>query len=63
MKEIKEKESFIMSAIVGRSRQEDVPLITAELQRIFEAEYATKLNAALLKIEQLERSKWWLISL
>lgn len=28
-KEIKEKQGFIMNTIIGRSRQEDVPLIIA----------------------------------
>lgn len=50
MKEVKEKESFIMNTIVGRSRQEDVPFIVSELQRIFETEYENKLAAALDKI-------------
>lgn len=42
-----------MNTIIGRSRQQDVPLIIAEMQRIFEADYATRLNAALQKIEEL----------
>lgn len=44
-----------MSTIIGRSRQEDVPLIIAEIQRIFEADYVTRLSAALQKIQQLEK--------
>ena len=32
-----------MNSIVGRSKQEDVPLIMADLQRIFEANYVEKL--------------------
>lgn len=28
-KEVKEKENFIMNTIVGRSKQEDIPLILA----------------------------------
>lgn len=39
-----------MSTIVGRSKQEDVPLIIAEMQRIFEADYMTRLSAAVQKI-------------
>ena len=35
-----------MNTIVGRSRQEDIPLILAELQRIFETDYASKLAQA-----------------
>lgn len=57
MKDAKEKENFIVNSIVGRSRQEDAPLILAELQRIFETDYSSKLSAALLKIEQLESSR------
>lgn len=49
-KEIKERQNFIMSTIVGRSKQEDVPLIIAEMQRIFEADYMTRLSAAVQKI-------------
>lgn len=40
-----------MTTIIGRSRQEDVPLIVGEMQRIFESDYATRLTAALHKIE------------
>jgi len=29
VKEVKEKDSFIMGSILGRSRQEDVPIIMA----------------------------------
>jgi hypothetical protein len=34
-KEVKDKDAFIGSVIIGRSRQEDVPFIMAELQRVF----------------------------
>lgn len=44
-----------MNTIIGRSRQEDVPLIIAEMQRIFESDYSTRLVAALQKIEDLEK--------
>ena len=42
-RQLKEKDSFITSTIVGRSRQEDIPVIMAEFQRIFEADYINKL--------------------
>ena len=51
MKELKEKDAFIVNNIVGRSRQEDVPLIISDLQRIFEANYIEKLSEANKKIE------------
>lgn len=50
-----------MSTIIGRSRQEDVPLIVAEIQRIFEADYVTRLNAALMKIDELQKVHNWII--
>ena len=53
VKEVKEKDSFIMGSILGRSRQEDVPIIMADLQRIFEAGYIEKLMEANRKIEEL----------
>ena len=39
---------------MGRSRQEDVPFIVAELQRVFEGDYVSKLNEAFIKISELE---------
>ena len=51
MKELKEKDAFIVNSIVGRSRQEDVPLIISDLQRIFEANYIEKLSEANKKME------------
>ena len=42
-----------MTSIVGRSRQEDVPLILAELQRIFESDYNSKLATANSRIQEL----------
>lgn len=53
-KEAKDKDSFISSVIIGRSRQEDVPFILAELQRVFESDYAGKLSEANLKIADLQ---------
>lgn len=35
IKESKQKDSFIQNTIIGRSKQEDVSLILAELERIF----------------------------
>jgi len=55
MKEVKDKDAFITSVIIGRTRQEDVPFVIAELQRIFEAEYIVKLNEAHIKIANLEK--------
>jgi len=52
MKELKEKDSFITNSIVGRSRQEDVPLIMAEFQRIFEMDYVTKLSETENKLKE-----------
>jgi hypothetical protein len=43
-KEVKDKDTFISSVIIGRSRQEDVPFVVAELKRIFEADYVGKLS-------------------
>jgi len=54
LKEIKDKDAFITSVIIGRSRQEDVPFVLAEFQRIFEAEYVNKLAEANLKITDLQ---------
>lgn len=56
VKEVKEKDSFIMNSILGRSRQEDVPFIMADLQRIFEAGYVEKLAEANQKIEELKEA-------
>ena len=53
-KEAKDKDSFISGVIIGRSRQEDVPFILAELQRVFESDYAGKLSEANLKIADLQ---------
>ena len=44
-----------MNTIVGRSKQEDVPLIVSELQRVFEADYVTKLAQAQQQIEELTK--------
>jgi hypothetical protein len=52
-KEVKDKDAFISSVIIGRSRQEDVPFVVAELKRVFEAEYVSKLAEANLKIQDL----------
>ena len=49
-----------MNTIVGRSKQEDVPLIMSEFQRIFEADYTTKLAQAQQQIEELTK---WLIKI
>ena len=46
VKELKEKEAFILNTIVGRSRQEDVPIIMSEFQRIFETDYIGKFYEA-----------------
>ena len=40
---------------MGRSRQEDVPFVVAELQRVFEADYVSKYNEATIKIGELEK--------
>ena len=53
--EVKEKDNFIKSVVMGRSRQEDVPFVVAELQRVFEGDYVNKLNEASVKIKELER--------
>lgn len=52
-KEVKEKDNFIISSIVGRSKKEDVPIIMADLERIFESGYVQKLAEANQKIEEL----------
>ena len=44
IKEVKEKDNFIISSVVGRSRQEDAPLIMADIKKIFEANYIEKLE-------------------
>lgn len=54
MKEVKDKDTFIGSVVVGRSRQEDVPFVLAELKRIFETDYIGKLNEATLRIADLQ---------
>ena len=56
VKEVKEKDNFIISSIVGRSRQEDAPLIMGDIKKIFEANYIEKLEEAKKRIEEL--SKW-----
>lgn len=53
-KEVKDKDSFISSVVIGRSRQEDVPFVIAELKRIFEADYVAKLSEANLRIADLQ---------
>lgn len=53
-KEVKDKDAFISSVIIGRSRQEDVPFVVAELKRVFEADYVSKLAEANLKIQDLQ---------
>lgn len=53
-KEVKDKDAFISSVIIGRSRQEDVPFVMAELKRVFEAEYVSKLAEAQFKISDLQ---------
>lgn len=35
IKEVKDKDDFIRSTVIGRSRQDDVPFVLAEIQRIF----------------------------
>lgn len=35
IKECKQKDDFIKSTIIGRSKPEDVPIIIAEMERIF----------------------------
>lgn len=46
-----------MNSIVGRSRQEDVPIIMADLQRIFEAGYVERLAEANQRIQELKEGK------
>ena len=46
-----------MTTIIGRSRQEDTPLILSEMQRIFETDYSTRLSAALAKIDELQKAQ------
>lgn len=53
-KEVKDKDSFISSVVIGRSRQEDVPFVIAELKRVFDADYAGKLSEANLRIIDLQ---------
>lgn len=55
IKELKEKDNFIVSTVIGRSRQEDVPYIVAEFQRIFEADYVNKLAETNEKIKNLQK--------
>lgn len=43
-----------MNTIIGRSKQEDVPAVMAEFQRIFESDYITKLELAHQKIQELQ---------
>lgn len=60
VKEVKDKDNFIKSTIIGRSKQEDVPFIVAELQRVFEADYISKLaeaNNPLKELQSKEASK------
>jgi hypothetical protein len=54
IKEVKDKDSFISSVVIGRSRQEDVPFVIAELKRVFDADYAGKLSEANLRIADLQ---------
>lgn len=64
-KEVKDKDSFISSVVIGRSRQEDVPFVIAELKRIFEADYVAKLSEANLRIADLQGKlgfQWWINS-
>ena len=55
VKEVKEKDNFIISSIVGRSRQEDAPLIMGDIKKIFEANYIEKLEEAKKRIEELSK--------
>jgi len=54
VKEVKDKDTFITNVIIGRSKPEDVPFVTAELKRIFEADYSSKLGEANLRINDLQ---------
>lgn len=42
-KEVKDKDNFIMNSLLGRSKAEETPLVLADFQRIFEANYVDKL--------------------
>ena len=53
VKEVKNKDAFISNTIIGRSRQEDVPFVVAELKRVFESQYVDKLAEANLKLADL----------
>ena len=53
-KEVKDKDTFISSVLIGRSKQEDVPFVLNELKRIFEADYVSKLLEANLRIGDLQ---------
>ncbi len=54
-KEIKEKDTFIVETIIGRvQKQEDVPLVMAQMQRILEGAFIEKLADAESKIKTLE---------
>lgn len=39
IKEVKDKDQFIMNSVLGRSKPEDTHLILADFQRVFEANY------------------------
>ena len=54
VKEIKDKDTFINNIIINRSKQEDVPFVVAELKRIFEADYVSKLCEANQRISDLQ---------
>ena len=53
-KEVKDKDTFITNVVIGRSKQEDIPFVLAELKRIFEADYSSKLGEANLRIADLQ---------
>ncbi len=35
IKEVKDKDNFIMNSLLGRSKAEETPLVLADFQRIF----------------------------
>lgn len=57
IKEVKDKDLFIMNSLLGRSKPEETPLVLADFQRIFEANYVEKLVEANQRIEDLLAQK------
>lgn len=54
---MKEKDAFIMNSVLGRCKQEEVPLVLADFQRIFEANYVERIAEANQRIEDLVQAK------